>query len=183
MRPKAASRASAKYWIDVGTKELAKGGPDALTIDALCRKTQKTKGSFYAHFESHDAFVMALAESWRQSNTLDVITIAEQGQETRDRLERLNDVAIALNASLDQEMRRLATRSAHVSKVVAEVDRTRIAYLASLYAALGGFSDRECADLATIEYAAYVGLQQLNRKPAELKRLYVTFAKLVLRPR
>lgn len=183
MKRKAPPRASAQHWIDVAAKALCRHGPDELTIDALCRKAGKTKGSFYAHFESHDAFLAALVAYWRETNTQAVTRVVEKEGSPRDRLALLNQVAVRLDARFDLGMRRLADRNQFVSDAVAEVDNMRIAYLASLYEATGDYSVSEAADLATVEYAAYVGLQQINpdREPDELERLYQAFAKLVLR--
>lgn len=185
MKRNTTPRASAQYWIDVAAKALSEHGPDELTIDALCRKIRKTKGSFYAHFENHDAFLAALVTYWRESNTQAVTRVVAEGASPRDRLALLNHVAVRLDAKFDQGMRRLADRNHLVSDAVAKVDEMRIAYLASLYEATGDYSESEAADLATVEYAAYVGLQQINpnRAPDELERLYASFAKLVLRSR
>lgn len=183
MKRNGTPRASARYWIDVAVKALSEHGPDDLTIDALCRKTKKTKGSFYAHFESHDAFLAALVAYWRESNTQAVTRVVEDGASPRDRLALLNHVAVRLDVKFDQGMRKLADRNRSVSNAVAKVDEMRIAYLASLYQSTEDYSEREAADLATVEYAAYVGLQQINPnlEPDELERLYDAFAKLVLR--
>lgn len=176
-------RLSAQHWIDVAAEELSERGPDALTIDALCRKTRKTKGSFYAHFDSHDAFLAALAAHWRERNTEAVVRSADEKTTPRDRLAMLNYVAVRLDARLDQGMRMLADRNPHIAEAVAEVEETRIAYLADLYLVTGDYSENEARDLATIEYAAYVGLQLVGSKrtPHELERLYQAFTKLTSR--
>ncbi|ACL60850.1 TetR/AcrR family transcriptional regulator [Methylobacterium nodulans] len=174
------SRISAQDWIEVATAALSERGPDALTIDALCRATRKTKGSFYAHFDSYDAFLAALAASWRESNTQAVIRAVE-GVCPGDRLGLLNHLAVRLDPKLDQGMRRLSDRSPLIADAVAEVDRQRIAYLAGLHHTVADYSEQDALDLATIEYAAYVGLQQINPKcsPEELERLCAMFLKLM----
>lgn len=181
MRRKQA-RVSAQYWIDVAAKALSKRGPDALTIDAMCRATGKTKGSFYAHFDNHDAFLAALAAYWRENATEAVIRSVDSAASNR-RLSLLNTLAVRVDSRLDQGMRSLAGVSQLVAEAVADVDKTRTAYLAGLYRAAGGYSDSEARDLAAIEYAAYVGLQQIKPKrgPRELERLYAAFTKLISR--
>lgn len=185
MKRNTAPRASAQHWIDVAAKALSKHGPDELTIDKLCRKTRKTKGSFYAHFDNYDAFIAALVAYWRESNTKAVARVVAEGTSPRDRLALLNHIVVRLDARFDQGMRKLADRNPLVSDAVAKVDEMRIAYLASLYVATQEFSQSEASDLAAIEYAAYVGLQQIspNLAPDEMERLYAAFAKLTLRSR
>lgn len=178
------ARASAQFWVDVAVKALSEDGPDALTIDALCQRTEKTKGSFYAHFDNYDAFMAALAAYWRESNADAVMRAVEGEASLGDRLALLNHLAVRLDVKLDLGMRRLADRSQLIREAVAEVDRARVSYLAGLYQAIANYSEQEASDLATIEYAAYVGLQQIDpaREPYELDRLYNVFVRLTSRP-
>lgn len=170
----------AQDWIDVATKALAERGPDALTIDALCVRAGKTKGSFYAHFDSHDAFLVALAADWRERNTLAAIRRADAAPTPCDRMAVLNHIAARLDPGLDHGMRMLGDRHPLVASAVAEVEEIRIGYLADLYRATGSHSETEARDLATLEYAAYVGLQLVGSKraPHELERLHGAFTKL-----
>jgi AcrR family transcriptional regulator len=180
----ARARVSAQYWIEIAARALARHGPDALTIDALCRATRKTKGSFYAHFGSHDAFLGALAAFWRELTTEAVMRAVDGAAQAQDRLACLNQLAIAIDPRFDQGMRKLADRSPLIREAVTAVDAMRIAYLAALYEGTGKYAARDAKDLATIEYAAYVGLQQIgpDLPPGELQRLYDAFMKLTARP-
>lgn len=183
MNRKVKSRASARYWIDIATAELRKRGPTALTIDALCRKTGKTKGSFYAHFENHDAFLAALAAEWRRRNTEAIIANVDTERLPRNRLAKLNQAALRLDADLERGLRWLAEGNAIVATAVAEIDRARTSYLAGLYQAVRGRAWTEAMDLAVIEYAAYVGLQFLRpkRDTPELERLHRAFERFISR--
>ncbi|WP_374656409.1 TetR/AcrR family transcriptional regulator [Dongia sp.] len=185
MRREKKPRVSARDWVEIALTELSSHGPDAITIDALCRRAGKTKGSFYAHFDSFDAFLAALATHWRARNTETVMRDADAAASPRDRLARLNAIAVRLDARLDQGMRKLAGKSPLIAAAVAKVDEMRIAYLARLHQAAGGFPARAAKDLATIEYAAYVGLPLIGpeRGLDELERLHRTFTRLISRPR
>ena len=168
------SRASSHYWIDVAVKALSEKGPDALTIEALCRETGKTKGSFYAHFSGYDAFLSALAERWKETNT-DVLTrTVDTSASPSDASALLNHLAVRLDPYFDRGMRRLAYRNSLIAEAVRHVDEQRIAYMSQLNRALKSCSEGEAKDLATLEYAAYVGLQQIypDMEPCELDRLY-----------
>jgi AcrR family transcriptional regulator len=178
-------RVSAAYWVELGLRDLARRGPDAVTIDALCREAGKTKGSFYAHFESHDAFLSALAEAWRQRDTEAVMRAADAAPTASDRLAALDRLAIRLDPKLDRAMRQLSDRHAGIADAVGAVDETRIAYLARLHVAAKHGSEEEARDIATIEYAAFAGLDIVRpgQDLATLERLHATFERLLSRRR
>lgn len=181
MKPK---RVNSARWLEVAAKVLATQGPDALTIDAMCRRMRKTKGSFYAHFESQEAFLAALVAHWRAIHTEEVKQCVDRSPSGQDRLTALNRIAVRIDGRLDQGMRRLAERYPALAPAVAGVDEERVAYLAGLYKTTHGFSARESRDWAMVEYAVYVGLQQIapRRKPAEWERIYAMFAKRISGP-
>ena len=58
-------RFSQQDWLDAGVSALSEGGVGAVTIDALCRRVGKTKGSFYSHFPTMSDFIRQLGERWR----------------------------------------------------------------------------------------------------------------------
>jgi AcrR family transcriptional regulator len=174
------ARLSAQQWIEIGLQELSKRGPDALTIDALCRRTGKTKGSFYAHFGSHGAFIGSLVTRWLERNTEALLRAADIEPTPRGQLNKLNALAVRLDAKLDQGMRALAERHPAFTKAVSKVDSIRIANLARLHRAVRNCSEAEALDLATVEYAAYIGFQFMHpkRSVGELERLYLAFEKM-----
>lgn len=177
------ARISAQSWIEIAIEQLAEYGADALTIDALCARLQKTKGSFYAHFESHEAFLISLAAHWRKHNTEMIISETDALKNPQDRLAQLQHFAVQLDPRIDQGMRGLSERHPLIGEAVSSVDTMRTQYLADLYIASGAYSKSEAQDLATIEYAAYVGLYLIGpkRDQAELDRLYRTFTNLLAR--
>lgn len=58
-------RFSRQDWLDAGVSALSEDGVGAVTIDALCRRVGKTKGSFYSHFPTMSDFIRQLGERWR----------------------------------------------------------------------------------------------------------------------
>ena len=184
MKPDGKARLSAQNWIDIGLRDLSEIGPDALTIDALCRRAGKTKGSFYAHFDSHEAFLLSLAACWRERNTEALLRDASAEPTVHGQLTRLNHMAVRLDARLDQGMRTLAERVPAIAEAFSEVESTRIVNLARLHRAARNCSETEARDLATIEYAAYIGLQIMRPRLtiSELESLHEAFVKLVALP-
>src|SRR6478752_368690 len=56
-------------WIDAGLRALAAGGPDAVRIDVLAQQLGVTRGGFYWHFGSREAFLEELLDEWERRCT------------------------------------------------------------------------------------------------------------------
>jgi AcrR family transcriptional regulator len=170
-------------WLALGLSALAEEGPPGLTIEALCRRAGKTKGSFYAHFPAIEAFLAALAGHWRETCTLRLMQEADKGEAAGERLIALDRMALALDVRVEQGMRRLAQLDAGVAAICTAVDRERIAYLAGLHGETGR-GPEEALALARIEYAAFIGFQQLDLglSPQDLHDCYRSFMRLLVRP-
>ncbi len=155
------ARFSRDDWLVLGLAQLSAHGPDGLRIEPLCAAAARTRGSFYHHFTDHDAFIAALLDHWREWNTDGVIEMVELEAELSGKRGRLN----ALTAGLDQQMevaiRRFAAANAQAAEAVAEVDETRIAYLARINAEELGLADDRARTMAEVEYAAFIGFQHL----------------------
>lgn len=177
------SRFSRADWLALGLSALAENGPAGLTIEALCRRTGKTKGSFYAHFPAIEAFLAALAGHWREICTLRLMQEADKGEAAGDRLIALDRMALALDFRVERGIRRLAQLDAGVAATCMAVDRERIVYLADLHGEAGR-TPEEALALARVEYAAFIGFQQLDLglSPQELHDCYRSFMRLLARP-
>jgi AcrR family transcriptional regulator len=171
-------------WLALGLAALAEAGPAGLTIEALCRRACKTKGSFYAHFEAIEGYLAALAAYWRETHTLRLMQEADKSKAAHDRLIALDRMALALDMRVEQGMRRLAQLDARVAAICAGVDRERVGYLARLHGETGRFDAAEALALARVEYAAFIGFQQLDLglSPDELHDSYRLFLRLLARP-
>ncbi|HEV7328085.1 MAG TPA: TetR/AcrR family transcriptional regulator [Bosea sp. (in: a-proteobacteria)] len=171
-------------WLALGLNALAEQGPAGLTIEALCRRAGKTKGSFYAHFPAIEAYLVALAGHWRETHTHRLMQEADKGGPAQDRLVALDRMALALDVRIEQGMRRLAQLDPGVAATCAEVDRERVAYLEKLHGESGRFTPPEALALARMEYAAFIGFQQfdLGLSPQDLHDCYGTFMRLLARP-
>lgn len=159
--PAARPRFSQGDWLELGLAALAEAGPAGVTLEALCARAGKTRGSFYAHFAGIEAFLAALAERWREFFTEALIVAAERQPRPAVKLDHLNRLAVRLDPRIEQGMRRLSALDEGVAAVCRAVDARRIGYLADLYRASGRYSDEEAQALARVEYAAFVGFQQI----------------------
>lgn len=146
-------RRSKADWIEAGIELLKADG--AMTVDALCRAVGRTKGSFYHHFGDLTGFQDALLSAWEQQFTEGIIKAAEQLESPADRWALVDSMARSADFAAERAIRHWAFQDARVQQVVARVDERRIAYLAST------FSGEDAYELATIEYAAFVGVEHL----------------------
>src|SRR6185503_7754202 len=60
------ARLDADAWIAAAFDALAKGGIDAVRVEALAKALDITKGSFYWHFADRRALLDAMLEAWMQ---------------------------------------------------------------------------------------------------------------------
>jgi len=161
--------------------QLTRQGPAGLTVEALCAAAERTRGSFYHHFDDHDAFVVELMQAWKQRHTLDIAekALAEAGDQRAQTLSRLANSA---DHALERVVRQYAQTTPAALAIVREVDDLRTGFVARLYRDQG--LDPELAeDIARIEYAAFVGSQIVwPDMPAEERMaLDRRFASLVVR--
>lgn len=155
------ARFSRDDWLVLGLAQLSAHGPDGLRIEPLCAAAARTRGSFYHHFDDHDAFIAALLDHWREWNTDGVIEMVELEAEISGKRGRLNALAAGLDQQMEVAIRRFAATHQQASKAVAEVDETRIDYLARLNEEDLGIAASRARSLAEIEYAAFIGFQHL----------------------
>lgn len=165
-------RFSQADWISLGLKTLAEEGPPGVTIDALCARANKTKGSFYSHFSTVGEFTKKLAETWREQNTEKLIAQAGQSRSA------LDAQALELDHSLEREMRRLAAVDEAVASISAEVDARRIDFLAALYRSR--FDEADSLALARMEYGLFVMYQTgVGGTEGEFADSYQRFLRIV----
>jgi AcrR family transcriptional regulator len=137
---------------------LREGGEAALTIDRLCKDLGRTKGAFYHHFADVAVYTDALLSEWEDHNTSIPLLRTEPAAARRGK-RGTGAATPVLDASLDRSFRAWGLRDPKVREFIDRIDERRIAYLASLYAAEISVAQRR--KLARLEYAAFIGMQQL----------------------
>ena len=127
MKPgKTAPRWTKDDWTALGLKALREHGPQGVTVEALCAAAGRTRGSFYHHFETMDAFLIAMAESWRAQGTDALIQKSLAEPDPNARRKQLNRMANALDHDLEVNIRLLAAQYPPVAKIVEETDAARL---------------------------------------------------------
>lgn len=155
-------RLTAADWVELGLKELAVRGPEAVKLEAICHAAQMTRGSFYHHFKGHAAFLLALAEAWKKRATDEIVSQLEPIESAQAAAASLTESARAIDYRLELGIRELARRFPAIATVVTETDETRLSILSDLYVARFGLEPDMASDVAFLEYAAFSGMILLN---------------------
>ena len=173
-------RLTKQNWLNIGMAAMSDVGPDGLTIDAICSRAGKTRGSFYHHFKSTDIYLTELVLWWKKCFTLDVIEKTEKHTKPSVKHDNLNQLAAHLDPKAEQAFRQLAARDQHTALIVREVDVIRIAYLTRLYQHSNLYNDAQATIIAKTEYAAWVGFQLIepDASPSQMLEMYQGFLAL-----
>jgi AcrR family transcriptional regulator len=132
----APARTPRDRWIEAGLRALARGGPDAVRIEALARALGVTKGGFYWHFDGRQALLDEMLDAWERLMVDVVIELLEaEGGDARAKLERLFELASTAGHMLkvDLAVRDWARRDKRVAARLRRVDSRRMDYMRSLF--------------------------------------------------
>ena len=124
-------------WIDEGLRALARGGPDAVRVEALAERLGVTKGGFYWHFGDRRALLDEMLETWERVVIDGAIDRVEgDGGDGRAKLWRLFRLALASGEllSTDLAVRDWARRDRAVARRLRRIDNRRMGYMRSLFA-------------------------------------------------
>lgn len=143
-------------WIRLGLDLLRDEGGEALSLDRLCAHAGKTKGSFYHHFESLEAFQAAWLEQWRDQATEAIISATEAVKDPTARRAMLSSLADVEDHRLEAMIRLIAARSPNVAEALEAVDQRREGFIGQLIAEEFGKGPDEAAALGRLIYAVFV---------------------------
>lgn len=173
-RGQSMARVTRDDWIEEGFRILVDEGDGGLTVDALCARLDRSKGSFYHHFEGRPGYVRTLLETWERAATDRLIETGHSDAPVEDRLRAVNRQASELrNARLERAIRGWSAREPLARAVQDRVDRRRLAFLEELCAERMGDGER-ARRMARVFQLAFVGAQHLD-PPLEGEELYRTF--------
>ena len=97
------AQTSRQDWIEEGFRTLASEGDGGLTVDALCERLERTKGSFYHHFDGRSGYVEDLLAAWERQATDRIIASGSSDAPVKKRLRAVNRQASELrNARLER---------------------------------------------------------------------------------
>ena len=155
---RSASRLSADDWIAAALEAIVEGGVATVAVEPLAVRVGATKGSFYHHFPTRDALIVAALEEWEQSQTEAVF---ERLELIPGPAERLWAVVAAAFADRPGGMRdaALLASATHplVKPVVQRVTERRLRYLTDRYVEMG-FPRARARRRAVMLYLGYIGV-------------------------
>ncbi len=168
------SRVTRDDWIAEGFRILASEGDAGLTVDGLCERLERSKGSFYHHFDGRPGYVRELLGTWERHATDRLIETGRDDAPVPDRLRAVNRQASELrNSRLERAIRGWAAREPEAARVQDRVDRRRLSFLEELCEERMGPGE-EARRLARVFQLVFVGAQHLD-PPLEGEELYRTF--------
>lgn len=166
-------------WLDIGLKVLVEAGPEALTIERMCRDLGITKGAFYHRFGSGQAFRKALLDHWEAKYTKRFIVHSQQEVTPQAQLERLGQLVVDTHDGSEVPLRAWAQIDPFVRTYQERIDRRRIAYVTALLQATG-LPAAEARTGALLYYATLIGAAEM-RPPATRAELAAMFAAITQR--
>jgi AcrR family transcriptional regulator len=156
------SRLSAEAWSIAALDAIAEQGLAAVAVEPLARRLGVTKGSFYWHFPSREALLVAALERWERTEQEQVFGQMEAVSDPRARLRALFQlVAHEIRPHIIYSELLKALDHPVVKPVLERVSQRRLDYLTASFRQAGlGRTDSQ--NRARLAYAAYVGFLQLS---------------------
>jgi AcrR family transcriptional regulator len=127
----AQTRTPRSTWIDAGLRALATGGPGAVRVELLAKDLDVTRGGFYWHFPSRQAFLDEMLATWERRSTEEVLErVEKEGGDAREKVRRAGMLTFSNELlPIDLAVRDWARRDASVAKRLRRVDNRRMEYL------------------------------------------------------
>lgn len=148
-------------WFDQGFKILKTKGAAELTIETLTKKLNKTKGSFYHHFNSRDDYFEKLLEFWEKKQTFNIQKIKKQ----KKTFNGINETLLTLSKkNLDPDIevaiRAWALRDPLVRAFQERIDSQRMGFLRAMYSLMTDDPDK-VEMMSLVRYCFYIGSHQI----------------------
>ncbi|MGH6742664.1 MAG: TetR/AcrR family transcriptional regulator [Bradyrhizobium sp.] len=154
---------SAKDWLDLGLKTLARSGFTALKAEPLAKSMGVSRGSFYWHFADVGAYHAAILRHWRDVAAERIIADLERSSDHDNPLPLLLRRAFGGRLALENAVRTWAAFDPAARAAVQAIDRRRLNYVERLIEA-SGLSAEAAQARARILYWAFVGFA-ISDKP------------------
>ncbi len=154
-------------WLTLGEARLREGGAAALSLEALCEAAGRTRGSFYHHFPTTEAFLEALVERWRRRTTDQIGEVALASRKPETASKTLLKLTAGIDPRLDLAIRSLGAERPELAAAIADMDARREAIVAELLKAIYGLDETRAAAGARLFHSVYLAAQV--RRPEDLR--------------
>jgi AcrR family transcriptional regulator len=151
-----ADQLSAKDWLDLGLKTLARYGFTALKAEPLAKAMGVSRGSFYWHFKDIGAYHAAILKHWREVAAEQIIANLEASSKHDDPLLLLLRRTFSGKLALENAVRTWATLDPVARAAVQATDRRRLSYVQKLFER-SGVPPGVARSRAQIFYWAFLG--------------------------
>lgn len=155
-------------WVTAGFRALARGGSQALRVEALARDVGATKGSFYWHFADLAALKLAMLRTWELLATTDISSaVRASGLPPRESLFLLVEkVSVEPGEqfggkAIEPAIREWGRAEPLARAALERVDRQRLADLREFLRS-AGLAPMAISQAAVVIYAAVIGLESLR---------------------
>ncbi len=147
---------TAEDWLDLALAALKDHGYTALKAQPLAKKLKVTRGSFYHHFESLEAFHASVIAHWSQETSGQIADAAQEIGDPRAALVDLLQKTLSSGEVLERAIRSWSTVAPAVAVAVQQVDQDRIMIAETLLIA-GGVPKPAAKARAKLLYWAAIG--------------------------
>jgi AcrR family transcriptional regulator len=151
-----ADQLSAKDWLDLGLRTLARRGFTALKAEPLAKEMGVSRGSFYWHFADIGGYRAAILKHWREVAAEQVIADLEASSKDDNPLLLLLRRTFSSRLALENAVRSWATLDPEARAAVQATDRRRLSYVQKLFER-SGVAPGVARSRAQIFYWAFVG--------------------------
>jgi AcrR family transcriptional regulator len=129
------ARTPRRRWIEAGLDALARGGPDAVRVEALAADLGVTKGGFYGYFDGRPALLAEMLDMWEDRCTNDVLARVEaEGGDPADRIRRAGQLTFSNDVHrIDIAIREWARQDPEVAARLRRVDNVRMDFLRTMF--------------------------------------------------
>jgi len=144
-------------WVDAALQAVAKGGPDAVRVEALASSLGVSKGGFYWHFKDRQALLEEMLDAWERTVVEDVIArIESEPADPRAKLQQLFELAPSVDFAVELALRDWSRRDRDVAKRLRRIDTRRMEYLRSLFGQLCADED-EVEARSMLSFSLFIG--------------------------
>ncbi|MBA3677153.1 MAG: TetR/AcrR family transcriptional regulator [Sphingosinicella sp.] len=162
------NRGRMKYedWVELGAEGLRQSGPAPFTVDNLCARAGRTKGSFYHHFEGIQVFTMAVVRHWIEHETDIVARAALKDEAPLEKLRAMWRLTAATDHRLELGIRAMALTDGAIATLVADTDKRREAIMTGLLGAAYALDEERASNFARLFHALHLSAQM--RAPEDI---------------